>query len=164
MPVFEWGCKCLNPKVQVGETTNELDETDLTWHQLGCHVRKRVAAMAFITAMTDAETLQGPRAIPNGISEQQLDDLYRMVRWFADVMDTYRTKEAQYGRTWRDAGWAGQVYQIYRRARRLMVMGWWSYDEAEFDKESADQNAGDLVAHAYFLYRLLQDSNRTGHP
>jgi len=159
-------CDCLRPTVQVGGTTDQLDEDDPDWHAPGCDTRKRLASMAFVKAMFNIEFPAGERSanrILTGMTEMQADDLYKMVRWFADVAELYRTKEVQYGRTWAELGWLAQVAQIYRRARRLLVMGWHQYDPKEFDANSAEQNAMDLVTHTYFFHRLLEMNNRKGH-
>jgi hypothetical protein len=158
-----WPCQCLPASKQVGDLTEELDFGDLSWHQLGCHVRLNAAAMAAMGALFDVETLQGPRIIGNGLSERNVDDLYRMARIMMEVLEQYRAKEAHYGRTWAETGWLAQCVQIFRRARRLMVMGWWKYDETNFDEASAEQNAKDVITHAYFFLRLLQDKNRKGY-
>ena len=159
-----WPCQCVPPSVQMGGVMDDegLDFNDPHWHALGCHVRLRAAAMAVMDNLFDVEALVGPRVYSNGLSEQNVDDLYRMVMWWMQLTEQYRRKEAQYGRTWAELGWLAQVAQIYRRARRLLVLGWWSYDETEFNKSSAEQNAEDLATHAYFFVRLLADDNRKG--
>ena len=161
-----WPCQCIAPGMQLDGTfdAESLDLSDITWHQLGCHVRLNAAAMAVMKTLFDVESMgPEPHWIDNGLSERNVDDLYRFARWQMELLEQYRRKEAHYGRSWAEMGWLAQVVQLYRRARRLMVMGWWKYDETTFDRDSADQNAGDLATHAYFFHRLLEDNNRKGH-
>jgi hypothetical protein len=76
----------------------------------------------------------------------------------AVVMVHDRSRQYGYG-SWRNIGWAGHLIRCYDKVIRLMHGYWWGRVTPD---ESAYDSLVDLLNHAVFTIRAMEESNEKG--